>query len=161
MPTFIPAKNSPIGCAVLALDSWNYWTSQVLMCPQNPPTDGGTPQSPNRREKCPHDIQISSKHTNAQGSQQLSVGVQLKGRYPIQGWCKGSVLTHKGAPYNPPKHIREPLTTPHNMQKPLRTHRCTGVWGTYRECVHPWGCTNIWGVQMYGAYKHREHPDTR
>ena len=47
-----------------------------------PPTDGGTPKTPNRREKCPQDIQILPKHTNAQGRQQLSVGGAPEGQEP-------------------------------------------------------------------------------
>ena len=68
--------------------------------PPECPTDGGTLLNPNRREKCPHDIQISPKHTDAQGSQQLSVGSATEGRHPHTGWCKGSLLTHKGVLYN-------------------------------------------------------------
>ena len=118
--------------------------------PQNPPLMGEHSQTANRREKCPHDIQISPKHTDAQGSQQLSVGGATEGRHPIQWCCKGSVLTHKGAPYNP-----------HNMQKPLRTYRCTDKYGGHMEgCVHPCGHTNMGVYKCTGAYKHRGHPET-
>ena len=36
--------------------------------PQNPKVMGEHPQTPNRREKCPHDILISPKHTDVQGT---------------------------------------------------------------------------------------------
>ena len=120
---------------------------QVLM-PPKPPTDGGTPPTPQQKGKCLHNIPISPKHTNAQGNQQLSLGVPMKGGTPIQGWYEGSVLTQRGAPYNPP--------TTFKASQNIQMHR--GVWGIWgctnvQGCINIWGHTNIGGIQTPPKYK--------
>ena len=60
------------------------WSPHMLMSPK-PQTDGNTPQTPHIREKSPYNIQISLKHTDAQGSQQMSGQWKPKGRHPHTG----------------------------------------------------------------------------
>ena len=60
---------------------------QVLM-PQTPQLMREHPQTLQQKGKCPHNILISAKHTNAQGSQQLSLGDAHKGEAPL---CRGDV----------------------------------------------------------------------
>ena len=110
--------------------------------PQNPNRWGNTFQTTNIREKSQYDIQISPKHTNAQRSQKLSGGAKWRGGTPIWGRCKGNV-----------QHVRGPLTTLHNMQKPLRTYRCIEEYGEHMGVCTPLGAyKHTGGIQMYRGH---------
>ena len=111
------------------------WTSQVLM-PPKPPNWWGTPPNPSTEEKCPHNILISLKHINAQGTNDWVCGCNWRGGTPKQGWCKGGVPTQRGAHHNPPQHAKPPKT---------QMHRVWGIWGV---CT-PWGVQMYEGVWMY------------
>ena len=76
---------------------------QVLIPPKTPKLMGKHPQTHQQKGKCPHNILISLKHTNAQGSQQLSMG----------GANEGGT---KWSPLQPTQHA-----------KPLRTYKCRAV----------------------------------
>ena len=127
------------------------WAYGYLKCwhPLKPATDGGIPPNPQQKGKCPHKILISLKHTNAQESNNWVWGCQWRGGTPIQGWCKGSVLTQ-----------REPLTTPTTCKASENMQMHRGVWGIW-GCVHPWEVYECMGyTNVQGPYKIRGHPDT-
>ena len=62
---------------------------------------------------------------------------------PNRGDIREGVQGQRGSHYNP-----------HNMQSLQKYTEAQKSMGVYGGCVHPWGHTNIWGIQMYGVYKH-------
>ena len=115
----------------------------MCWCPQNS-QEKGIPPNCQHKGKSLYDIQISPNIPMHREANKWVGAVTEVEANPYRGRCP----TCKGAPHNP-----------QNMQKPLKTYRCTEEYGDMWG-VHPWG------VQMYevytctGVYKQRGHPDT-
>ena len=123
-----------------------------LMNP-NSPTDGETPPNPSTEGKCPHNILISLKHTDPQGTNNWVWGCNLGGGTPKQGWCKGGVPTQRGAHYNPATTCKAYKNT--EAQRSMGAYGGLYTPGVYK-CVRGiwlYGGVWMWGVQTSPKYK--------
>ena len=121
-------------------------TSQVLMSP-NPQLMGETPPNPSTEGKCPHNILISLKHTNAQGTNDSLWEGAIKGEAPPNRGDVREGVPHKGEPLQPPTTCKASKNT--EVQK-SKGHMGVYTLGEYEHM----GCTKCMGCTKMGVSRH-------